>query len=709
MHSFCPRALATVVLLVALTAGCSNVTTPLGGMTAADVAEDTGDVSLSDTSLPDGATVSDDATTDGVTDPDAATETSSDAVTDPDATPAGCTAASECADEDACTIDGCSATGACTHEAIPGCTQTVAPCDDKNPCKTGVCDLATRACVPCLTSADCGAGLLCLERKCSASKTCKSDVECKANNQVCDKPIGLCADCVVAADCGDQQACLDHRCIGAKPCKTSKECDLICDTVAGVCVDCETADDCLPGKFCDASHRCQEDLCAKGGCGSSLGYFECRADGGGYNVGVVCSDNDICTDTVCVPGQGCGQKPNTQACDDSNPCTKGDLCAVGLCKGTADTCDDQDLCTSDACDPKAGCQHTALPNSCDDGNPCTDNKCDPKGGCLFVENAAPCNDGNVCTDADLCKAGKCAGTKPLVCDDGNACTDEACDPKAPGGCVFLANSGDCTDGSVCTVGDKCLNGKCIAGAAKTCTDNNPCTVDTCDAAKDCTFPANTALCDDGNACTTDACTPGTGACTHTAIASCCDPKKVFWQEGFDSGLPAGAKISNSNSPSKGWQVYATPWAFTPGSVLYYGDPATLKYSFNNNKGTVTLPEVSLPPGTKRQLRLQIQAKVEACVNYDKITISAEATGKPAKVLWTKSSLPAAQCPQGTNCGQGGSCVKTTGDNWLELVLDLPADLGDKLWIRLDFDAVDDQSNDTLGVLVDDLRILQVCP
>lgn len=33
----------------------------------------------------------------------------------------------------------------------------------------------------------------------------------------------------------------------------------------------------------------------------------------------------------------------------------------------------------------------------------------------------------------------------------------------------------------------------------------------------------------------------------------------------------------------------------------------------------------------------------------------------------------------------------------------------KLWIRLDFDSVDDEDNDTLRVLVDDMRTLQFCP
>jgi hypothetical protein len=51
------------------------------------------------------------------------------------------------------------------------------------------------------------------------------------------------------------------------------------------------------------------------------------------------------------------------------------------------------------------------------------------------------------------------------CDDGNPCTDDSCDPLT--GCVHT-NKPDgtaCSDGNVCTVGDSCVAGSCVGGAA----------------------------------------------------------------------------------------------------------------------------------------------------------------------------------------------------------------------------------------------------
>ncbi len=80
----------------------------------------------------------------------------------------------------------------------------------------------------------------------------------------------------------------------------------------------------------------------------------------------------------------------------------------------------------------------------------------------------------------------CAGAN---CDDGNACTDDTCD-KAKG-CLHTANTLFCDDKNVCTTGDKCTAGACVAGSFAglsptcncqfdgQCDDNNVCTADTC--------------------------------------------------------------------------------------------------------------------------------------------------------------------------------------------------------------------------------------
>jgi hypothetical protein len=57
-------------------------------------------------------------------------------------------------------------------------------------------------------------------------------------------------------------------------------------------------------------------------------------------------------------------------------------------------------------------------------------------------------------------------------------------------------------------------GKCHQGGALPCKDADPCTLDSCDAAKGCTFAPN--KCDDGDACTVDSCAKNSG-CKHAAV------------------------------------------------------------------------------------------------------------------------------------------------------------------------------------------------
>lgn len=80
----------------------------------------------------------------------------------------------------------------------------------------------------------------------------------------------------------------------------------------------------------------------------------------------------------------------------------------------------------------------------------------------------------------------CAGAN---CDDGNTCTDDTCD-KAKG-CLHTANTLFCDDKNVCTTGDKCTAGACVAGSFaglsptcncqfdSQCDDSDTCTADTC--------------------------------------------------------------------------------------------------------------------------------------------------------------------------------------------------------------------------------------
>ncbi len=74
-----------------------------------------------------------------------------------------------------------------------------------------------------------------------------------------------------------------------------------------------------------------------------------------------------------------------------------------------------------------------------------------------------CNDGNQCTHTDLCSAGACTGSNPVVCGTGNDCQNPgACDPPT-GLCPFpgKANGTVCDDGNDGTSGDSCQAGACV--------------------------------------------------------------------------------------------------------------------------------------------------------------------------------------------------------------------------------------------------------
>jgi hypothetical protein len=80
-------------------------------------------------------------------------------------------------------------------------------------------------------------------------------------------------------------------------------------------------------------------------------------------------------------------------------CVSGE-CGENLCEGVV--CEDDDVCTDDTCDyVDATCEFP--PTLCEDENGCTQNQCDPQDGCNFppVADGAPCLVGGTCV-AGIC-------------------------------------------------------------------------------------------------------------------------------------------------------------------------------------------------------------------------------------------------------------------------------------------------------------------
>ena len=460
-----------------------------------------------------------------------------------------------CDDDNECTIDTCQGEPGCSYEALDegeckdgdsctvgdhcvGGTCIGAPiqCDDDNPCTDDSCD-GLGGCLfdPNLATCDdgeaCTVGDKCSDSICAGTLVpcdCQVDEDCAAledgdlcnGTLICDNQ-QLPFQCVIgpdtAVECpapeGTEALCLTASCD-----PITAACSLV---PANEGLPCEDGDDCTWGE------TCQTGECA-----------------GAKPLN--CNDGNPCTDDSCEPGIGCSHTDNIQPCEDGDSCTTSDVCAGGVCVGgeAGLACDDGNPCTADSCENGVGCNHLAVAGICDDGNPCTDgdhcqdgdceytgatlcaddnpctaDSCDPAIGCVFVLHDGACNDDSLCTTGDHCHLGECIASGQLACNDGNDCSDDSCDPQV--GCVFTPNQADCDDQNACTTGDHCENNVCTFSGATPCADDDPCTSDTCDPAIGCVFEQHTGPCDDDDVCTVgDHCQAG--ECTPTGQMICND-------------------------------------------------------------------------------------------------------------------------------------------------------------------------------------------
>ena len=144
-----------------------------------------------------------------------------------------------------------------------------------------------------------------------------------------------------------------------------------------------------------------------------------------------------------------------------------------------------------------------------------------------------CDNANPCDGLERCLAGQCVGGAAIPCDDGDPCTLDVCDDGlgcrhaedlCPSDCTGLGDGERCADGTVCTVGDACSGGVCVAGPPRSCPQEDECTTAVCDVQLGCVYTeefvsapcvpdctgtvADFTRCPgDENPCTIDACLP----------------------------------------------------------------------------------------------------------------------------------------------------------------------------------------------------------
>jgi alpha-tubulin suppressor-like RCC1 family protein len=252
---------------------------------------------------------------------------------------------------------------------------------------------------------------------------------------------------------------------------------------------------------------------------------------------------------------------NGTPCDDSNLCTKTDVCLVGVCGGSNPVnCQALDQChTAGTCTPATGkCSNLAAADGtiCDDGSACTQKDicqagictgtnpivCAPLDQCHMTGtcNAATgmcsnppkadtysCDDGNACTHPDTCQLGACIGVNPVICAAPDQCHTLGTCNSMTGKCSnpMQVDGAMCNDGDACSQMDTCQSGVCTGSTTIICPDPDQChKVGTCNPATGlCSNPAKApnSPCDDGNACTkADSCQAGT--CTGK-ITACDSP------------------------------------------------------------------------------------------------------------------------------------------------------------------------------------------
>ncbi|HOX42296.1 MAG TPA: proprotein convertase P-domain-containing protein [Myxococcota bacterium] len=453
-----------------------------------------------------------------------------------------------CSDGQFCTLGETCTSGVCGGGVARSCA-------DGNACTADSCNDVSDACVntpvangtACDDGAYCTQGETCQAGACgnSSSRNCSDGNGCTLD--FCDESGDVCAHEGAAMDgtpcndglfCTSDDACLSGACTGggARNCSDGVACTVdSCDEVGNACLhDAAAANGaaCNDGLFCTLNDACSNGACAGGGARGCSDGNACTVDS--------CDDtNDVCVNNAAAA--------NGQVCDDGLFCNTGETCSGGVCAGgAARVCADANQCTADSCSeatdacvysaPAANglacndtlfcntgetclngaCQGGAA-NTCSDGNVCTVDSCNEAGD-TCVNNAAAangtaCSDGLYCTTGEVCTAGACGGGLARNCADADPCTNDTCN-EGTDTCAHaaVANGTACDDGAWCNIGETCTGGVCGGGVARTCSDGNQCTSDSCNDATDAcvnTSVANGTPCEDGQYCITgETCTAG---------------------------------------------------------------------------------------------------------------------------------------------------------------------------------------------------------
>ena len=253
--------------------------------------------------------------------------------------------------------DGGPGDGGSSGDAGVNCTEEDG-CNPGERCQDGTCRQI------CLDSSDCPesfrcADNLCFESECSDETDCTAPPNCRiAQGATCED--GLCIYLTQTCLSPPEDSCENNTLTVYSDIGT-------CSVDSGAC---SYATSTLPCSNC--AEECR-NVCATQNCSALNGG--CRVTG------------------FCVLDSEGQPSCNYENAPDGNTCslTNGGsgVCQTGACvecRGDQD-CDDKEVCTTDSCNSNV-CQYAPLAGDCDDNN--------------------------ACTQTDLCVAGRCVGSNPVV-------------------------------------------------------------------------------------------------------------------------------------------------------------------------------------------------------------------------------------------------------------------------------------------------------
>jgi len=327
--------------------------------------------------------------------------------------------------------------------------------------------------------------------------------------------------------------------------------------MAGLCLAMEGKATCASQADCDAEEACVSGLC------EPASSTECRVASDCVSPGVCqIAEGASCDVGRCVYAALTCDSPPQPECAGNNDVFR--TFGAGACQAASGTCvypATDVACAS--CDttclmPCEGVQCPDLQGGCQTGGRCEPQPAPAPAECVYETT----QDGTACTQpeggAGACQQGRCvACTSAAQCDDNNPCTLDGCDATA-GACTHTPQAGACDDGNLCTLGDACVNGQCRGASSVSC--NSPpgeCyeAAGTCESGSgQCSYApraAGSACSPDAVVCTQDIC-DGAGACTHppAALAAPCDDGQACtYNDGCDgNGACTGTPVVCSDGP-----------------------------------------------------------------------------------------------------------------------------------------------------------------